>query len=59
MPYFWCHPVRRAYKGPPLSQGSRDLSRNAEIGELHVTIVRQQDIRTLFEIIKLSFGRAF
>lgn len=47
MLYFWCHPVRRAYKRPSLAQGSRDLSRYAEIGELYITVVCQQDVCAL------------
>ena len=46
--YLGGHPVRCADKGSPFAQRGCDLCRNAEIGQFDVSVVRQQNIRSLF-----------
>ena len=45
--YLWCHPVGCSDERLPLAEGGRDLGRDAEVGQLDVTALRQQDVGAL------------
>ena len=54
--HFWRHPVRSSDEGLSFSQGRRDLSRDAEVGELDLAPIREEDVGALDVPMHLAHG---